>query len=149
MGPFEETPLWETLHRPDFGIDTLNLVIHLSKVQQLAIFQLLTLSIDVLNNVPQYGASIFSRRMQPTAVNTSFSPLLKRQTASHMTRYQDMLSGVVLLSFGYFGEVKTVVHLIREDSHSRYMPTCGWTDHDPVMGTTHDSHRSELNPLSF
>ena len=36
------------------------------------------------------------------------------------------------------GEVKTVVHLIREDSHRRYMPTCGWTGPDPVMGTTHD-----------
>ena len=46
------------------------------------------------------------------------------------------------------GEVKSVVHLIREDSHSRYMPTCGWTGHDPVMGTTRDLlEYMELNPL--
>ena len=49
-----------------------------------------------------------------------------------------MLAGVVSLSFGCLGEVQPIVHLIREDSHSRYMPTCGWTDHDPVVGTTRD-----------
>ena len=30
------------------------------------------------------------------------------------------------------------MHLIREELNSRLMPTCGLTDHDPVMGTTHD-----------
>ena len=40
------------------------------------------------------------------------------------------------------------MHPIREDSHSRYMPTCGWTDRDPVMGTTHDLLEDmELNLL--
>ena len=34
---------------------------------------------------------------------------------SNMTRSQDMPSGVVLLSFGYLGEVNPVVHPIRED----------------------------------
>ena len=32
---------------------------------------------------------------------------------------------------------------------SRYVPTCGWTDLDPVMGTTHDLVTNlELNPFT-
>ena len=38
MDPFEGTPLWETLHRPDFWIYIFNQVIHLFKVEQLAYF---------------------------------------------------------------------------------------------------------------
>ena len=45
------------------------------------------------------------------------------------------------------GDVKTLVHLIREDSRSRYMPTSGLTDHCPVMGTAHDPCTVELNPV--
>ena len=47
------------------------------------------------------------------------------------------------------GEVKTVAHLIREDSHSRYMPTCGLTVYGPVMGITHDPCIMELIMLLF
>ena len=44
------------------------------------------------------------------------------------------------------GEVKTVVHLIREDSLSRYMPF--WTDHGPFEGKMHDTvFYLELNPF--
>ena len=39
----------------------------------------------------------------------------------------------------FFRQGKPVVHPIREDSNSRLLPICGWTDHGPVMGTTHDS----------
>ena len=40
------------------------------------------------------------------------------------------------------------MHPIREDLNSRVMPTCGWTDHDPVMGTTRDLVSTmELNPF--
>ena len=48
--------------------------------------------------------------------------------------------------FSVSGDVKTVVHLIRENSHSHYMPTFGLTDLGPVMGTTHDLCIMELNP---
>ena len=36
---------------------------------------------------------------------SSFARETDRCQAVNMTRYQDMLSGVVLLPFGYFGEV--------------------------------------------
>ena len=37
---------------------------------------------------------------------------------------------------------------MREDLQSRNMPICGWTDYDPIMGTTHDLVSNlGLNPL--
>ena len=96
-------------HRPDFGINIFNLVIHLSKGKQSAFFRVSLCRCHWLNNVPQYLAFPFFGSVQLTAVQTSFLFHSARESdrchAFNMARYEDMLSGVVLLSFGYLGEV--------------------------------------------
>ena len=60
-----------------------------------------------------------------------------------------MLPGVVLLSFGYLGEVNPVAHPIRKIWQLLKTPL-GWTDFDPVMGTTHELVKYKgLNPSFF
>ena len=65
MDPFERTPLWETWHRLDFWIDTFNLVIHLSKVEQLARSLMFELLAAVLGNHLFYLAASLTAAKPP------------------------------------------------------------------------------------
>ena len=91
MGPFEGTPLWETLHRLDFRIDTLNMVIHLRKCETVGLISILTLSLDVLNSLPPCLASIFTderdHRWKPW--NPPFSQSCSSYRQWHMTEQGD------------------------------------------------------------
>ena len=89
MDPFEGTPSWETLHRLDFWIDTFNLVIHLSKVEQLAFSSRLTADRSWLNYWPQYWAITFSfLPLRWQLQNLLFPTLPGRQTAVKLSTWQ-------------------------------------------------------------
>ena len=79
--------------------------------------------------------TVTDRRGSPPFFN--FARETDRCQAFHMTRCQDMPLGLVLLSLGYFGEVNQLC--------TQFVKTCiavyalfGLTDHDPVMGATHE-----------
>ena len=85
-----------------------NLVIRVSKGKQSALFRVS----HVVSHVEQFaavpGLFFFSLSVQPTAVANLLFQFCSRDrllSFHYMTRYQDMPLGVVLLSFGYLGEV--------------------------------------------
>ena len=121
-----------------------NLAIRLSKVKKLAFFAF-HLPVDLLNCGPLLlGNHFLHAEGVLTAVPTSFfSAAQETDKCTWMIK----ATGAWLFPFSLVsGEVKTVVHLIREDSHSRYMTTCGLTGLGPVMGTTQDLSIMDLNP---
>ena len=69
-------------------------------------------------------------RLSLEAVKPPFSYFAREtdrsQGQAHAMKAKAMLSGVVLLSFGFLGEVKPVVHLIREDLIAVLCPI--WVD---------------------
>ena len=101
-------PIWENADWLDFGIGTFILVIHLSKVEQTAIFFPFHPSSRVLNNVPLYWASspFVYRRSRVWSRQTSFFQLCSRDwPQSHVhaqegNRHVFLPAGVVLLVFG-------------------------------------------------
>ena len=115
-----------------------NLVIRLSKGKQSALFRVS----PVVSHVEQFAAVpglIFSLSVQPTAVANLLFQFCSRDrllSLHYMTRYQDMLAGMVLLSFGSLGEVnKSCTQLM---NLSAVYAQFGLIDHGPVMGTTFD-----------
>ena len=125
MEPLEATLFRVTVDWPDFWIDIFQLVIRLSKAKQLA-FRLRTI---FGKSCCSYGPiwpfeNCVPTRMKPvwTAKNLIFTAAAQ---AFRISTWQDrqqacpLPAGVVSL---VFGEVKHIVHLIRWNSYSRFMP---------------------------
>ena len=108
----------------------INLVIHLRKRKQSAFFRVSHRPSRFLNNGPPIpGITFLLKLYRWLQKPPSFSTLLGRLTAvnaMHMRqRRRPCFQVWYYFPFGYLGEVKPVVHQIREDSHSRYMPPGG------------------------
>ena len=87
------------------------------------------------------GFTIFGQLLEPwISVETFFFSAASAfaENQRYMQQATGMSSSCQVWSLGFLVRLKPIVHLFREDLHSCYMPTCGLTDYDPVMGTTHD-----------
>ena len=103
-------PMWENAERVDFWIYTFyNLGIHLRNLEQLAFFRVSPVAAVGWTAARCAWDSPFQGWLQLIAVETFFFSAAQKMDRSqynaHDSKAQDMLSGVVLLSFGYLGEV--------------------------------------------
>ena len=115
-----------------------NLVIHLSKLQQLALlFSSLfrVVPLFLLSQGPQ--CCVLSREAIPNVLKPPFfaATLQHRCIKSrHMNQAGTRLSGVVSVSFWLSGEVKHIVNLIRWTLEAVYALVADWNT-VPVQGT--------------
>ena len=144
--------MWENLKRPDFGIFTFSPGNSSKSRETVGPISIFTLSVEWFNSVPLLPGFTFFRASprRLTLWKPPFSILLERLTRSSNMK-QDLRpqacplpAGMVLL---VSGEVKTVLHLIRENSHSRYMPTCD-CDGCGRLGNVERTHPQPPDPQS-
>ena len=143
MEPIEATLLRVTVDWSDYRIDTFNLVIRLSKVQQTA-FRLCTiLRSPGVPVVPCEPLDSVSSCLKPfrTIRNSLCSAGWIFSESNKSRRHQACLfpAGVVtLVSGGVELRVEHIVHLIRSNLNS-CLCTCGLTWPRSRLGVTHDS----------
>ena len=151
-GPIWGYPFPETLNERTSEFIHFNLVIRLSEGKQLALFRFSPGRPTCWTACRGTGQSpflILPWRWQPWKL-----PFSNDAQATDICTWLCKAIGAWLFpsmsSTLVSGEAKTVVHLIREESRSRYyMPTCGLTDYSPVMGTPRGICILELNPFFF
>ena len=145
IGPSEATLLWVSVDWLDVGIDIFNLVIRVSKVEQLA-SRLCT----VFWTVPwePWNQQFF---FTAADLNSQKPPFWTAAQAFRIAAWQNRQqtcpfpAGVVTL---VSGEVEHIMHLIRWNLNSRLCP-CGWTWPRPLFGNNARLSRVELGPFNF
>ena len=136
-----EPPLWgKCLTELTSEFTHFNLVIRLSKVKQPAFLFCTVLRCPAAPTVlefPVIGPFKWSCAEFQKPLFTAAAPAVDMHHAPWQTRQQacPFPAGVVSL---VSGEVKHVVHLIRWNSYSRFMPIGARLDHGPRKGITHD-----------
>ena len=118
IGPIEATLFRVNVDWPEFWIYTFELVIHLSKVQQMAVLFFSHFEISCCSGCPRdyWPMRFFNCEAVPNFRNLLFSQLLLT-IHDNSTWYRNQagtrLSGVVFFFWWLSGEVKHFVHLIR------------------------------------
>ena len=146
IGPFEATPVGVNVDWPEFWIYTFELVIPLSKVQQMALLFFSHFEISCCSGCPRDPSDLRSFKWscseQPeTSVFCSYFRNSPDFMAWQGIKAGSRLPGVVSF-FWLSGEVKHVVHLIRWNLKAVICP-CGWLEHGPgVAQRTNSRFRS-------
>ena len=153
-------PTW--CHGPDWGnlivrnfkrlgfrIDTFTLVIRVSKVKQSALFRFSPRWSKCWTTGCCTWLHVFVRcKCQLLKPPFICSPSMRRRSQQH-GRHQACPFPAGVVSF-VFGEVKSNCAPNSGGSAKLLHVHCGWTDYDPVMGTTHDLVSNlGLNPCNF
>ena len=136
IGPFEATPVGVNVDWPEFWIYTFELVIHLSKVQQMALLFFSHFEISCCSGCPRDPSDLlFQVKPYRTFRNFLFCAISQR----HLATLHEIGSGRLTtfrcgVSFFWWlsGEVKHFVHLIRWNLKAVLCP-CGWLEHGPGL----------------
>ena len=125
-GPIEATPVGVNDDWPDVWIYTFELVIHLSKVQQMAFLLITVFGISRCSGHPRDPSDAFSVNWRHSELSETsffcsfFTATLHHATTKKSGRYTTFRCG--LFSFWFSGEVKHFVHLIRWNLKAVSMP---------------------------